>query len=157
MNGYTEAQIIENTQNAQDEFGPGEGVDEFTISSEQIQALQSGKCLAFRVNLGEYSVFLTMDEEQTDDKEEISSNTPEGAKQIIKSLGITGTDFSQMMGKNVNYVTDFNRYGVPENIQIILELCKELLSLGGNPKDIIKKVINKGKPLTLVSDKSKIL
>lgn len=73
--------------------------------------------------------------------------TPEQAKKIIKSLGLTYAEFSKMMGKNINYVTDFNRYGVPQNIQIILLLSKELLDKKGCPKDIINLAIIQGKTL----------
>lgn len=37
-------------------------------------------------------------------------------------------EFSSLMGKNQNYVSDFNRYGVPENVALILNLSKELLN-----------------------------
>ena len=33
-----------------------------------------------------------------------------------------------MMGANKNYVTNFNRIGVPKNIAIILKLSEELLN-----------------------------
>lgn len=72
---------------------------------------------------------------------------PTEAKQIIKSLGLTYKEFSELMGKNINYVTDFNRYGVPVNIQIILELSKELLDKKGNPKEIIQNIVKQGKTL----------
>jgi len=71
------------------------------------------------------------------------------AKQIIKSLGMTFREFSGLMGKNVNYVTDFKRYGVPENIQIILSLSQELLAKKGNPKLIIENIIKQGKTLDI--------
>ncbi|OGS70755.1 MAG: hypothetical protein A3F91_09590 [Flavobacteria bacterium RIFCSPLOWO2_12_FULL_35_11] len=73
--------------------------------------------------------------------------TPKTAKEIIKSLNLSYGEFSELMGKNKNYVTDFNRYGVPQNIQIILTLSQELLSKGGNPTAIIKKITNQGKTL----------
>ena len=63
-----------------------------------------------------------------------SKMTPEEAKQIIKTLDLTYSQFSQIMGKNKNYVTDFNRYGVPENIQIILSLSKALIEKRSSEK-----------------------
>lgn len=50
--------------------------------------------------------------------------TPEKAKELIKEIGLNGGGFSSLMGKSKNYVTDFKRFGVPENIAIILHLCK---------------------------------
>ncbi len=53
--------------------------------------------------------------------------TPEKAKELMKELGLNGVQFSSLMGKNKNYVSDFKRFGVPENIALILVLSKELL------------------------------
>lgn len=52
-----------------------------------------------------------------------------------------------MMGKNKNYVTDFNRYGVPDNIAIILNLSKELLNKKVSKKKIVEILTNQGKTL----------
>ncbi len=49
------------------------------------------------------------------------------AKRIIRRLGLSGYRFSEILGKNKNYVTDFKRAGVPQNITIILTLCEKLL------------------------------
>ena len=52
-----------------------------------------------------------------------------------------------MMGKNKNYVTDYNRYGVPSNIAKILLLSKELL-LKKVPTKRIKEILEyQGKTL----------
>jgi len=72
---------------------------------------------------------------------------PEEAKEIIKSLGLSGVQFSEIMNKNKNYVTDFNRYGVPRNIAIILGLCEELLNKNTSEEDILNILIKQGKPL----------
>lgn len=64
--------------------------------------------------------------------------TQQEAKAIIASLDLNGVQFSELMGKNKNYVTDFNRYGVPESIAIILELCQLLLKKKTPNKDIVK-------------------
>ncbi len=64
--------------------------------------------------------------------------TFEDAKSIIKKLGLTGIQFSYLMGKNKNYVTDFKRYGVPENVAIILNLSKELIDQKTTTKRILE-------------------
>lgn len=73
--------------------------------------------------------------------------TSQEAKDIIDSLGLTGFQFAEIMGKNKNYVTDFNRYGVPENIAIILELCQLLLKKKASKKEIINILKKQGKTL----------
>ena len=73
--------------------------------------------------------------------------TPNEAKEIIKNIGLTGVQFSELMDKNKNYVTDFNRYGVPKNIAIILTLCKELLSKKTSKKRILEILLKQGKTL----------
>jgi len=73
--------------------------------------------------------------------------SPEQAKQIIKELGLTGLEFAELMGRKRNYVSDFNKDGVPKNIAIILTLSKELKALGTNPVDIIKNLNNHGKTI----------
>ena len=73
--------------------------------------------------------------------------TPSEAKQIIKGLGLTGVQFSELMGKNRNYVSDFNRYSVPSNIAIILNLCSELVKKKVPNKKIILILSNQGKTL----------
>lgn len=64
--------------------------------------------------------------------------SPEKAKELIKELGLTGLEFSSLMGKNQNYVSDFNRYGVPENVALILNLSKELLNKKVSQKRILE-------------------
>jgi transcriptional regulator with XRE-family HTH domain len=68
--------------------------------------------------------------------------TPERAKQLIKELGLNGIEFSSLMGKNINYVTNFKRDGVPVNIAIILNLSKELIDRK-TPKKRILEIITK--------------
>ena len=72
---------------------------------------------------------------------------PQEAKNIIKELDLTGVSFSEMMGKNKNYVTDFNRYGVPNNIAKILLLSKELLLKKVSTKRIKEILRHQGKTL----------
>lgn len=55
-----EIEIIENTCNAQDEYGHRCGSDWWKITREQIQALLDGKQLAFADD--EYSSFISMEE-----------------------------------------------------------------------------------------------
>lgn len=55
--------IIENTQEAQDEYGHNYGSDTYYISKEDIQALLDGKQLACDINGNEYSLFIALKEE----------------------------------------------------------------------------------------------
>lgn len=68
--------------------------------------------------------------------------THEKAKELIKELGLNGVEFSTLMGKNQNYVSNFKRDGVPENIALVLNLCKEL-SDRKTPKKRILEIIQK--------------
>ena len=70
--------------------------------------------------------------------------TPEKAKETIKTLGFTGVEFSSLLGKSKNYVTDFNREGVPENISIILNLLMELKTKKATKKRI-SEIITKSR------------
>ena len=53
-------EIIENTEEARNEFGHCYGSERVEVSEEKIKALLNGKCLAFYVNGGEYSMFITL-------------------------------------------------------------------------------------------------
>lgn len=55
--------IIENTNKAQDEYGRCYGYETYGITREQIQALLDGKQLASDINLGEYGVFIVLEED----------------------------------------------------------------------------------------------
>lgn len=55
--------IIENTNEAQDEYGRCYGYETYGITREQIQALLDGKQLASDINLGEYGVFIVLEED----------------------------------------------------------------------------------------------
>lgn len=55
--------IIENTNKAQDEYGRCYGYETYGITREQIQALLDGKQLASDINLGEYGIFIVLEEE----------------------------------------------------------------------------------------------
>ena len=76
---------------------------------------------------------------------------PHEAKRIIKELGLTGVRFSALMGKNKNYVTDFNRYGVPGNVAIILILCKTLLAHNMHPIRIVELIVSQVEPVIVRS------
>lgn len=56
--------IIENTKEAQDEFGHNYGSDTYCISKEDIQALLLGKQLACGINENEYSLFIILEGEE---------------------------------------------------------------------------------------------
>lgn len=60
--------IIENTNEAQEEYGRCYGYETYGITRKQIQALLDGKQLATDINLGEYAIFVVLDEE--DDENE---------------------------------------------------------------------------------------
>lgn len=55
--------IIENTSEARDQYGYAYGADYFTISKEDIEALNNGKCLAVDINAGEYVAFIALGKE----------------------------------------------------------------------------------------------
>lgn len=68
--------------------------------------------------------------------------TPTEAKQLIKDLDLTGVKFAELMNANRNYVTNFTRDGVPQNIAIILKLSQRLLKEKVSQKEI-KEIIEK--------------
>ena len=55
--------IIENTNEAQDEYGRCYGYETYGVTREQIQALLDGKQLASDINLGEYGIFIILEED----------------------------------------------------------------------------------------------
>lgn len=61
--------VIENKNKAQEEYGQCYGYDTYGITRKQIQALLDGKQLASDINLGEYGIFIVLEEEE-DDKDE---------------------------------------------------------------------------------------
>ena len=52
-------EAIENTNKARDDFGRAYGAEDFMITSEQIDALKSGKAIALDIMWGEYSAFVS--------------------------------------------------------------------------------------------------
>lgn len=72
--------------------------------------------------------------------------TPSEAKKLIKELDLTGVQFSQLLEKSRNYVSDFNREGVPENIVLVLKLAVECKRLGGDPIAVIKETLSRENP-----------
>lgn len=80
--------------------------------------------------------------------------TPDEAKQHIKELGLTGVQFAKLMNANKNYVTNFSRIGVPQNIAIILKLSEKLLNKKVSQKEIIEVISNQVKRLDSESSKS---
>ena len=57
-------EIIENTVKAQKRFGFGYGAAEIFLSQKEMVAIGKGKCLA--VDTGEYSIFVTLNESESD-------------------------------------------------------------------------------------------
>ncbi|MDD5373263.1 MAG: hypothetical protein PHO62_07565 [Sulfurimonas sp.] len=68
--------------------------------------------------------------------------TPTQAKKLIKELNLTGVAFAELMGANKNYVTNFNRIGVAQNVAIILQLSHRLLQAKVPQKEIIEIISN---------------
>lgn len=67
------------------------------------------------------------------------------AKEIIKSLGMSGKSFSKLFGRNTNYVSDFSRTGVPVNIAILLKMWERLAAAGVDNEEIIELVSSESK------------
>jgi hypothetical protein len=59
--------IIENTFEAQEEFGFCYGAETFTITKDDIKALLEGKMLATTINCDEYSLFIELKKEKEND------------------------------------------------------------------------------------------
>ena len=55
--------IIENTKKAQEDFGHNYGSKHFSITQEEIKALLNGKQLASTISDEEYSIFVSLKEE----------------------------------------------------------------------------------------------
>jgi inosine/xanthosine triphosphate pyrophosphatase family protein len=66
--------------------------------------------------------------------------SPSEAKELIRELELTGVRFAELMGANKNYVTNFTRDGVPQNVAIILLLCKRLIAEGVQKEEILNIV-----------------
>lgn len=60
------------------------------------------------------------------------------AKAIIQKLGLTGKEFAKLLNANTNYVSNFNRVGVPQNIGIMLRLCETLLEKSVSKEAIVE-------------------
>lgn len=60
--------IIENTNGAQQEYGQRYGYETYGITRKQLQALLDGKQLASDINLGEYGIFIVLDEEEDENE-----------------------------------------------------------------------------------------
>jgi len=69
-----------------------------------------------------------------------SKVTDVDAKEIIKSLGMSGKSFSKLFGRNTNYVSDFSRTGVPVNIAILLKMWERLAALGVENEEIVNMI-----------------
>lgn len=67
------------------------------------------------------------------------------AKAIITKLGLTGKEFAKLLNANTNYVSNFNRVGVPQNIAIILKLAERLLEEKVSKEEILKIIENEVK------------
>ena len=69
-----------------------------------------------------------------------SNVTAVDAKEIIKSLGMSGKSFSKLFGRNTNYVSNFSREGVPSNIAILLKMWERLTALGVENEEVVNMI-----------------
>jgi hypothetical protein len=60
-------------------------------------------------------------------------------QKLLKQLNITGVEFSSMLGRSKNFVTDMNRFGVPLYVEIILSMAVAWKEQGGDPKTFLKQ------------------
>lgn len=58
--------MIDNNIEGREEFGFAYGAEELYISKKQVEELLNGKTIAVDVNCGEYSVFISLDDEEED-------------------------------------------------------------------------------------------
>ncbi|TDA63671.1 hypothetical protein E0765_07495 [Sulfuricurvum sp. IAE1] len=72
-------------------------------------------------------------------KTNLSALTRSDVQDLLKQIDLTGVEFSAIMGKSKNFVTDMKRFGVPFYVEIILRLAVELKTNGGDPKSFLKQ------------------
>jgi hypothetical protein len=60
-------------------------------------------------------------------------------QKLLKQLNITGVEFSSMLGRSKNFVTDMNRFGVPLYVEIILSMAVTWKEQCGDPKTFLKQ------------------
>lgn len=58
--------MIDNNLEGREQFGIAYGAEDFYISKKQVEELLNGKTIAVDVNCGEYSVFISLDDEEED-------------------------------------------------------------------------------------------
>lgn len=66
FNRATEIDMIDNSLEGREKFGIAYGAEDFCISKKQVEELLNGKTIAVDVNCGEYSVFISLDDEEED-------------------------------------------------------------------------------------------
>ncbi|MCQ2075729.1 MAG: hypothetical protein MJZ20_01650 [Bacteroidaceae bacterium] len=58
--------MIDNNLEGREQFGIAYGAEDLYISKKQVEELLNGKTIAVDVNCGEYSVFISLDDEEED-------------------------------------------------------------------------------------------
>lgn len=64
--------------------------------------------------------------------------THEEAKEILRGIGINGAEFSRMMGRSKNYVTDLKRTGVSKSMVAVFNMMEALYKHGVSKEEILK-------------------
>lgn len=70
-----------------------------------------------------------------------SALTRAGVQSMLKQLDINGVEFSSILGRSKNFVTDMNRFGVPLYVEIILSMAVAWKEEGGDPKTFFNQFI----------------
>lgn len=58
--------MVDNSREGREQFGIAYGAEDLYISKKQVEELLNGKTIAVDVNCGEYSVFISLDDEEED-------------------------------------------------------------------------------------------
>lgn len=60
---------------------------------------------------------------------------------MLEQLDMTGVEFSSIIGRAKNFVTDMNRFGVPLYVELILSMAVAWKEEGGDPKAFFDKFV----------------
>lgn len=66
LNFKRKVDVIDNSREGREKFGIAYGAEDFYISKKQVEELLNGKTIAVDVNCGEYSAFISLDDEEED-------------------------------------------------------------------------------------------
>lgn len=67
FNRATDIEMIDNSLEGREKFGIAYGAEDFRISKKQVEELLNGRTIAVDVNCGEYSVFISLGEEEEEE------------------------------------------------------------------------------------------